>query len=202
MLKNIIFDFGNVIMNYNPDEILNHYELTPQEHDLLRKTIFESKEWPEIDAGKIDEKEATEIFTSRVPAELKSKVKQIMLTWPANVDFYESVFRFIDQLRKDGYKIYALSNTGMEFANFVKNSSMGDYFDVFVFSAQEKLMKPDTKIYQCLLDRYNLKPEECLFIDDLAENTKAASELGMKSFTFKIDKLPELRMYIEEQNKI
>ena len=42
MLKNIIFDFGNVIMNYNPDEILNHYELTPQEHDLLRKTIFES----------------------------------------------------------------------------------------------------------------------------------------------------------------
>ena len=43
MLKNIIFDFGNVIMNYNPDEILNHYELRPADHDLLRKTIFESK---------------------------------------------------------------------------------------------------------------------------------------------------------------
>lgn len=45
MLKNIIFDFGNVIMNYNPDEILNHYELSPEDHDLIRKTIFESKEW-------------------------------------------------------------------------------------------------------------------------------------------------------------
>ncbi len=56
MLKNIIFDFGNVIMNYNPDEILNHYELSPADHDLLRKTIFESKEWSEIDAGKITEK--------------------------------------------------------------------------------------------------------------------------------------------------
>lgn len=52
MLKNIIFDFGNVIMNYNPDEILYHYQLTSEEHDLLRKTIFESKEWSEIDAGK------------------------------------------------------------------------------------------------------------------------------------------------------
>lgn len=53
MLKNIIFDFGNVIMNYNPDEILNHYELSPEDHDLVRKTIFESKEWGKIDAGKI-----------------------------------------------------------------------------------------------------------------------------------------------------
>ena len=104
MLKNIIFDFGNVIMNYNPDEILNHYELTPQEHDLLRKTIFESKEWSEIDAGKIDEKEAMEIFIGRVPVELKNKVRQIMLTWPQNVDFYESVFHFINELREDGYK--------------------------------------------------------------------------------------------------
>ncbi|OXC15286.1 MULTISPECIES: HAD family hydrolase [Lactobacillus] len=196
MLKNIIFDFGNVIMNYNPDEILNHYELTPQEHDLLRKTIFESKEWSEIDAGKIDEKEAMEIFIGRVPVELKNKVRQIMLTWPQNVDFYESVFHFINELREDGYKIYALSNTGMEFANFVKNSSMGDYFDGFVFSAQEKMMKPDKQIYQCLLKRYDLKPEECLFVDDLGNNTKAASELGIQAFTFKIDRLDELKKKI------
>ena len=71
MLKNIIFDFGNVIMNYSPDEILNHYELSPADHDLLRKSIFESKEWSEIDAGKISEKEATEIFMDRVPDRLK-----------------------------------------------------------------------------------------------------------------------------------
>ena len=78
MLKNIIFDFGNVIMNYSPDEILNHYELSPADHDLLRKSIFESKEWSEIDAGKISEKEATEIFMDRVPDRLKGKVKQVM----------------------------------------------------------------------------------------------------------------------------
>ncbi|WP_144231133.1 HAD family hydrolase [Lactobacillus gasseri] len=196
MLKNIIFDFGNVIMNYNPNEILNHYELSPADHDLLRKTIFESKEWSEIDAGKITEKKATEIFTDRVPDKLKSKVKQIMATWPENVDFYEPVFNYMEKLRQDGYKIYGLSKTGMQFANFVKNSEMGNYFDGYVFSAQEKLLKPDRRIYEKLIARYILKPEESLFIDDLKANTNAAKKLGMQAFTFKIDKLGELQDYI------
>lgn len=196
MLKNIIFDFGNVIMNYNPDEILNHYELRPSDHDLLRKIIFESKEWNEIDAGKITEKEATEIFIDRVPGKLKIKVKQIIATWPENVDFYEPVFNYMEKLRQDGYKIYGLSNTGMQFANFVKNSEMGNYFDGYVFSAQEKLMKPDRRIYEKLIARYILKPEESLFIDDLKANTNAAKKLGMQAFTFKIDKLGELQDYI------
>ena len=196
MLKNIIFDFGNVIMNYSPDEILNHYELSPADHDLLRKSIFESKEWSEIDAGKISEKEATEIFMDRVPDRLKGKVKQVMATWPENVDFYEPVFNYMEKLRQDGYKIYGLSNTGMQFANFVKNSEMENYFDGYVFSAQEKLMKPDRRIYEKLLARYMLKPEESLFIDDVKANTDAAKKLGMQAFTFKIDKLGELQDYV------
>lgn len=200
MLKNIIFDFGNVIMNYNPDEILNHYELSKEDHDLLRKTIFESKEWSEIDAGKITEKDATNIFIDRVPDHLKNKVKQVMATWPENVNFYEPVFNYIENLRKEGYKIYGLSNTGMQFANYVKNSEMGNYFDGYVFSAQEKLMKPDRRIYERLIARYILNPKECLFIDDLRENTNAAKNLGMQAFTFKIDKLEELKEYIADNN--
>lgn len=57
-------------------------------------------------------------------------------------------------------------------------------------------MKPDKQIYQCLLKRYNLKPEECLFVDDLENNTKATSELGIHAFTFKIDRLDELKKKI------
>lgn len=200
MLKNIILDFGNVIMNWNPDQILNQYELTADEHKLLRETIFGSKEWLEIDAGKLTEQEATEIFLSRVPEKLKAKTKQIMETWPENVDFYEPVFLFIDSLRKQGYRIYGLSNTGMQFANFVKNSGFGDYFDGYVFSAEEKLLKPDPKIYQKLLERYQLVPEESVFVDDLKENTQAAEALGMYGFTFKINKLAELRKFIQEHS--
>lgn len=146
--------------------------------------------------ARLRKKKATEIFTDRVPDKLKSKVKQIMATWPENVDFYEPVFNYMEKLRQDGYKIYGLSNTGMQFANFVKNSEMGNYFDGYVFSAQEKLLKPDRRIYEKLIARYILKPEESLFIDDLKANTNAAKKLGMQAFTFKIDKLGELQDYI------
>lgn len=119
-----------------------------------------------------------------------------METWLENIDFYEPVFNYIEQLRKDGYRIYGLSNTGMKFANFVKDSEIGNYFDGYVFSAQEKLMKPDRRIYEKLLARYMLKSEESLYIDDLKANTNAAKKLGMQVFTFKIDKLGELQDYI------
>ncbi len=66
---------------------------------------------------------------------------------------------------------------------------MGNYFDGYVFSAQEKLMKPDRRIYERLIARYILNPEESIFIDDLKANTDAAKKLGMLAFTFKIDKL-------------
>ncbi|CCI84566.1 HAD superfamily hydrolase [Lactobacillus pasteurii DSM 23907 = CRBIP 24.76] len=200
MLKNIVLDFGNVIMNWSPDQILNHYELTPKEHDILKDNIFGSKEWPQIDAGRLTEQEAEKIFLQRVPENLQEKTKQIMATWPENVDFYEPMFLTIEAWRKQGLKIYGLSNTGMQFANFVKNSGFGDYFDGYVFSAEEKLLKPDERIYQKLIDRYELDPKECVFVDDLKENTQAAEKLGMYGFTFKIDQLGQLRQFVVEHS--
>ena len=170
MLKNIIFDFGNVIMNYNPDEILNHYELSSEDHDLVRKTIFESKEWGKIDSGKITEEEATEIFTSKVPEKLKSKVKQIMATWPENVDFYEPVFNYMEELRKQGYKIYGLSNTGMQFANFVKNSEMGNYFDGYVFTLDTILAGLEKKLKDMNIQVFVVGDNA--FIDVIDENNE------------------------------
>ncbi len=201
MLKNIVFDFGNVIVNYNPNQILNNYALKPTDHDLLKKVIFDSKDWLKVDAGTLTEDQATKIFLTKVHERLQSKVKQVMATWPQNADFYEPVFYLIRDLKEKGYHIYALSNTGIRFANFVKNSAIGDYFDGFVFSAQEKLMKPDIRIYQKLLDRYNLAAKECLFVDDQLANTEAAAKLGMHAFTFNINKLADLRKRIDQLNK-
>lgn len=199
MLKNIVFDFGNVIMNYDPDMILNHYNLTPKQHKLLKKEIFQSEEWQKVDAGIIDEDEATQRFLQRVPEDLYDQVKEIMLTWPGKVEFFESVFSFMKKLKTQGYRIYGLSNTGMHFAKYVQQSKWDDNFDGCIFSAQEKIVKPDDRIYQLLFSRYNLKPEESLFIDDLPENITAARANGMQGFVFNIKKLPELKEFIEKQ---
>lgn len=198
MLKNIVFDFGNVIMNWNPDQILDQYNLSENEHKILKKEIFSSKEWIEVDAGIIDEDKATEIFVKRVPNELQAKVKELMRTWPGKVAFYDEVFDLMTELKKKGYHVYGLSNTGMRFANYVKKSKWNRNFDGYVLSAKEKMMKPNDRIYQKLLSRYNLKADECLFVDDLKENIEAAKKNGMQGFVFTIDRLPKLKKYIDE----
>lgn len=201
MLKNVVFDFGNVIVKFNPDEILYHYNLTPKEHDILLKTIFASKEWLEIDAGTLTEKQATDIFISKVPSDLQDKVRQIMKTWPENTEFIRPILHLIKELKEKGYKVFGLSNTGMYFANFIKNSELGTYFDGYVLSAQEKLVKPDAAIYQKLFSQYNLKPDECLFIDDLPKNIEGAEKVGMHGFVFNGKNIKELRKKIETLSK-
>lgn len=198
MLKNIIFDFGNVLIDYNPDKILDRYDINDQERAILKKNIFGSKEWLQIDAGKINEDEATELFKKKVPAELRPKIDKMMATWPERVTYFSEMLNFMKDLHQKGYHLFALSNTGMRFANYLMSTDYGKYFEGEVFSAAEKLMKPDPKIYQIMLNRYQLVPDECLFIDDRPENTETAQKLGMHVFTFNIKKLPELKEYINE----
>ena len=196
MLKNIVFDFGNVVMNYDPDKILDHYDLSSADHELLKKVIFQSEEWLEIDRGNLSEDEATKIFIKKLPEHLHDQARNLMQTWPSKMTIYQDVFDWMKELKAQGYHIYALSNTGMRFANYLMKSKYGENFDGGIFSAAEKLMKPNMSIYQKLLTRYDLKAEDCLFIDDLKANTDAAKKLGMLAFTFKIDKLGELQEYI------
>lgn len=198
MLKNIIFDFGNVLIDYNPDKILYRYDINDKERAILKKNIFGSKEWLQIDAGKINEDEATELFKKKVSAELRPKIDKMMATWPERVTYFSEMLNFMKDLHQKGYHLFALSNTGMRFANYLMSTDYGKYFEGEVFSAAEKLMKPDPKIYQIMLNRYQLVPDECLFIDDRPENTETAQKLGMHAFTFNIKKLPELKEYINE----
>lgn len=198
MLKNIIFDFGNVLIDYDSDKILDHYDVNDDERAIFKKNIFGSKEWLEVDAGEITEEEATEIFKRKLPEELHPKIEKIMTMWPKEVIYFPEMLTFMKDMHQKGYHMFALSNTEMRFANYLMRTDYGKYFEGEVFSATEKLMKPDQKIYQVLLNRYDLIPDECLFIDDRPENTETAQKLGMHDFTFNIKKLPELKTYIDE----
>lgn len=198
MLKNIIFDFGNVLIDYDPDKILDHYDVNDDERAIFKKNIFGSKEWLEVDAGEITEDEAIEIFKRKLPEELHPKIEKIMTMWPKEVIYFPEMLTFMKDIHQKGYHLFALSNTGMRFANYLMRTDYGKYFEGEVFSATEKLMKPDQKICQVLLNRYDLIADECLFIDDRPENTETAQKLGMHAFTFNIKKLPELKTYIDE----
>jgi putative hydrolase of the HAD superfamily len=94
---------------------------------------------------------------------------------------------FVDACRRSGYRTYVLSNASDLFFTYFNNFGPLSDFDGAVVSCQEKLLKPEPELYQRLLERYGLRPEECFFIDDREDNVEAARSLGMEGYVFRDD---------------
>jgi len=192
MIKNIVFDFGNVIIKWDTKHILKSYDISNEEEKILEKAIFQSEEWLKLDEGLITLEDAEKIFENRLPNGLKATAKEVMKSWFEKIEFNEKVCNLIKNLKKEGYKVYGLSNTNIQFYNYMKNSDIGKYFDGFLISAVEKMMKPNENIYYRLFEKFSLNPEECFFIDDTNENIVASEKCGMKGFTFTINEFEKL----------
>ena len=184
MIKNFIFDFGNVLLGWNEEKIVENYTKDKEEKEKLLKVIFKSKEWFMLDEGLIDYSTAIQIFKNKIPDSLKDKVEYIMNSWYTYMPINNQVVELIKELKEDKYKIYALSNTHIPVYEYVKNQEVGKYFDGFIISAVEKKMKPNKEIYDRLFEKFNLVPEECFFIDDSKANIEIGKELGMQGYVF------------------
>lgn len=192
MIKNVVFDFGNVLVKWDIDAILEKYTSDHEEAEMLKTVIFESDEWLQMDEGTLGAEQAEEIFKSRVSDPLKGKVSEIMRTWFEKIEFNDKTCELIRNLKHAGVRVYGLSNTNMQFYEHVRNSDIGKWFDGFGISAVEHLMKPDEKIYVRLFETFSLDPEECFFVDDTEENIAAGRSCGMDGFVFSMERFGEL----------
>ena len=104
--------------------------------------------------------------------------------WPVHVDLLPQTLDFIRELRQTDARIYLLSNASTYFAEWFSHRDPIKDFDGIIFSAPLKMAKPEPEIYQYLFNRFNLKPEECFFIDDLEDNIKTGKSLGMDGIVF------------------
>lgn len=197
MIKNIVFDFGNVIIKWDINSILEKYAVKDVESKKLKEIIFESEEWLQLDEGIINKGQAEKIFQDKAPDNLKNQVREIMNTWFEKIEFNKEICNLIKKLKQDGYKIYGLSNTNIQFYEYIKKSDIGIYFDGFVISAVEKMMKPDKRIFARLFEKFSLNPQECFFIDDTKENIIAGKECGMRGVVFEINQFQKLEKEFE-----
>ena len=193
MIKNIIFDFGNVLFEWNEDEIVKNYANNEQEQEILKKVIFKSKEWFKLDDGSMEYQEIIPLFKEKLPTNLKSKVEEIMSTWYTKMPINQEICDLIKELKENNYKIYALSNTHIPVYEYVKKLEIGKYFDGFLISAVEKMMKPNEEIYYRLFEKFDLVPQECFFIDDSEKNILASRKCGMEGFIFNIKNFQKLK---------
>lgn len=189
--KNIVFDFGNVIGKFDGHYILRQFCSSEQDLELLFDVIFSG--WGELDKGTVDYNENIENVVRHVPARLEDTVRSFFRGWPEHIIPIRQTADFIRELKDRKVPIYLLSNAPTYFAEWAQRIDTLRLFDGIVFSAPLKMAKPEPAIYQYLFQTYDLKPEECFFIDDLEKNIRAAKEAGMDGiiFTGSIDEVKE-----------
>lgn len=180
MYKNIIFDLGNVLLSFYPKEYLKS-KITEDKIDDVYKAIFQSEEWVMLDRGTITEKDAINNIIER-NITYRDDINLVFKDWYDILKPIEETVEVLQSLKENGYNIYYLSNFhDLAFREVTTKNKFFELFDGGVVSYAEKLIKPEEEIYKLLLKRYNLKPEETIFIDDTKVNVDGASKLGIKA---------------------
>jgi putative hydrolase of the HAD superfamily len=180
MVKNIIFDLGNVLISFIPSEYLKKLNYPANIRNTIINDIFQSEEWKKLDNGDITVREAIDAIVPR--SALKREEIALVFNLRADMMFpLDDNVRLLPALKKQGFRVYYLSNFHMDIFEIVSHDYyFFRYFDGGIISADVKLSKPDERIYRLILKKYSLKPEESLYIDDIEENVNAAEKAGMK----------------------
>lgn len=198
MIQNLIFDFGNVIIRFDPDYIVSQTVSDPEEHALLTEAIFEQKRFESYDIGHHSPKEHKEHTRRLLPEALHEKSDKILDTWYKYLPVICGMDKIVKDAKKAGYGVYILSNINREFLENRHKVEVLSLFDGARFSSQIQHIKPDPVIYHSLLDEYGLKAEECLFIDDRQVNIDGGEALGIKGYLFDGD-AGKLREFINNE---
>lgn len=187
MIKNIVLDMGNVLLDYNPDVSLDRFCPDEEAKKIIRRELFGGPEWAMGDRGEIADSERYERVAPRVPEKYREALKNCAMYWDICMMPVDGAMDFCEYVRSKGYKLYVLSNASDKFYEYFPNFAPIKYFDGVVVSADEGVTKPDRRIYEIFLERFALKPEECLFIDDREDNVEGARAAGMQAVVFRND---------------
>ena len=178
-IKNIIFDFGGVLMDWNPRYFFRDYFNDDEKMEFFLKNIAEDEWNAEQDRGR-SLAEGTEILVGK-HSEWEKEIRAYYDNWTTMLrsDIPENV-AVLRKLQNTNYELFGLTNWSYETFPYALENY--DFFEIFkgkiVVSGTEKLIKPDPKIWHVLLERYNLKAEESVFIDDNPKNIEVAKSLG------------------------
>lgn len=183
-MKNIVFDFGGVLVDWNPHHLYDKYFGSREKAEWFLNNICLYSWNLQMDGGKpfaegVAELQAEHPEWSEAIAIYHTRWIEMM---NGEIEGMASVIR---RLKMAGYGVYGLTNWSAETFPMIRDTyPVFQEFDGIVVSGEEHLLKPDAAIYKCLLERYALQAEESLFVDDNADNVAGARNVGMKAIQF------------------
>ena len=184
-MTNLIFDFGGVLIDWNPHYVYDPYFGDRSKADWFLKNVC-TMEWNvEVDAGKpVAEGNADLVATF---PEWKKEIEMYFGRWIEMVgDPIPGMYELLCDLKAAGYRLWGLSNWSAEtFEQIEDDFAALKLLDGRVVSGYEGVVKPSPEIYRLLLDRFGLSASECAFIDDNPVNVAAAEALGIRGILFK-----------------
>lgn len=187
MIKNIVFDMGNVLVRFDPEKTLRQYTDSETDINLIIDKFYKSELYRDTDRGVRTYEEVIDIISPSLTDSAVRLLKKLYVDnsfGRNNLPAVQGMYELISELNKNGYGTYLLSNAGYDFYDYSPYIPAITILKGGVVSCDVHLLKPEREIYISLLDKYSLKADECLFIDDLEENAEGARRCGMDAICY------------------
>ncbi|NBK91609.1 HAD family phosphatase [bacterium 1XD21-13] len=187
-ITTIIFDLGRVLTGYGWEEYLGRIVPDPAAYEAVEQATFKSPVWVEHDKGLLSEDEEIQEFIAEAP-EYEREIRAVYENLGECFWSLDYTVPWIQELKGKGYRVYALSNWPKHI--YDQRGDRLDFLDLmdgYILSFQEHLIKPDERVYLRLMERYGIRPEEAVFLDDTRENVLAAEKLGIHGIVFSSQK--------------
>lgn len=184
MINTIVFDIGNVLIPFDTENILKSMGIPADGITALNNAIFLHKDWNEMDRGVLTEDEILNRFTSRLP-QYTGNIKNIIHGIYQTIRSFDYTRPWITDLKSKGYRVYYLSNYG-SFTRELSRETLAftELMDGGLFSYEVQMIKPSPWIFAEFCKRFDVKPEEAVFLDDNEANIATAREMGFSAIHF------------------
>jgi HAD superfamily hydrolase (TIGR01509 family) len=184
LIKNVVFDAGGVLLEWNPPRIVAQLYPDPKVQAEIREFIFEHPDWHEFDRGTLTAESATTHF-AKLSGRSPDEVRELIRATAESLRPIEGTIELLEKLAAAGVHLYLLSNMPVStYEILVQRHAFFEYFRHMVISGAILLLKPEPAIYQHLVEKTGIVPAESVFIDDLERNVAAARDAGLHAIRF------------------
>ena len=199
MIKNVIFDCGRVLIHYDTHYICSHFADNEEDIRILSEIGMSRKYWSRFDLGTLSDAEYLREVRTEIPEHLHFAAEAVLNSWTKLCPPIDGMNELVLDLKERGVGLYLLSNFGKRLRADIDTCFpiLGE-LDGIVISSELGITKPDQRIYRHTLEKYGLAADECVFIDDVEDNVRAAESLGIHGYVFDGDATSLREFFLKE----